>query len=413
MHPTIKKILAICESVLLPSIALIPLLKIITLVLKINLPLQYTPTIILTLLCLINQKKNWFKIFFLNVIILFFCIIAYDLNKPFIFELPIIKNQAAALLYLNVFLIGYFLIRDNQKKNYFKIYAPTLLWSTVAVLALCHTSLINAIINNYIQITLEDIKSLLVFSRTDIKARSELIAYINPVRLIAHDYENMKMVGPQLLINPLILFLFTLIKREYFNKYLLSFTLISSIPLYFALNSRTFVLIIILAFIIVAKKNINKFLHKIVIVTFSIIPIIVTNLNSILLNGRKCQIEFVKNNLSIFGNGIASKQNELNSVCGAPLNIQNYQIIQSITFDNIHIEAIHYFGYVPYLALFFYLVYRGTSSNTYQTRLFFLIIFVFFSLNLNLFEIYFLPLFILLTNYCIFKEDNLDQKNLN
>lgn len=395
MHFCLKKNIAFTESMLLPSIALIPLFKVLTLVLQINFPLQYAPTAIIVGICLLNEHKQWAKILTLNAIILCYCLIAYDFHRLNI-DVSVIKNQTAAFVYLNTFLIIFFKIKANVIEDEFKTYAKYLVWTSALLIGLCYVSLIYALVQKNIAISLIDIKNLFLFSRDNTIARSLFIWLTNPVGFILKDYANMKMVGPQLLINPFILFLLASVRTDHFKKLQVKLVLTSVVPLFIALNSRALALTLILIIPIIFIKNIKNYLHIIYILALGTVPFFITGLNIAYLNGRKCQIDFVKNNISLFGNGIGSKQNDLNSICGESSSIQFYQTIKSMTFDNIHIEAIHYFGYVPYLIFLAYFIYRGIWSNSYQARLLYTLIFIFFSLNLNLFEIYFVPIIAIL-----------------
>ncbi|AZZ36571.1 hypothetical protein CIK05_07140 [Bdellovibrio sp. qaytius] len=398
MHFNLRKFTAFTESMLLPSIALIPLLKILTLVCKINIPLQYLPAAFLVGICLFRLRKQWATILTINLIVFYYCLIAYNLHQ-FSIDVSILKNQIAAFVYINSFMVILLKFNSNSIEKEFKTYAKYLVWTSALLISLCYVSLFYGLMTKNLSISWADLQNLVIFNRADTTSRSMFIWLANPVGFILRDYQNMKMTGPQLLINPFLLFLLSNIRADFFKKYQVTAVLIAVLPLFIALNSRALALSLVVIIFIITLKNIKHWLHAVYIFSLGLVPILITTLSTSLLNGRKCQIEFVKNNLTVFGNGIGNKQNELNTLCGDQLGIQYYQAIKSMTYDNVHIEAIHYFGYAPYLLFLIYFIYKGILSNNYQTRLLYTLVFIFFSLNLNLFEIYFVPVLALLATY--------------
>ena len=99
-------------------------------------------------------------------------------------------------------------------------------------------------------------------------------------------------------------------------------------------------------------------------------------------------MKLLKSNLSFFGNGLGSPVLDVSS-------IKKYY-----TFDNIHFEVLHNFGFLGYgILLVLILKFLLKFKESYYSGALLIFIFIFQALNFNFYDPYFFLFWVIFTKY--------------
>lgn len=388
---------------LFTSILLIPFFKIVTSIFNIKTPLYYLPVIALTLAFFTNKKYYTTKFFIINLLILIFSIVglAHNQNPNSAF----LKICIAAFFYINIIYIFYETAHTTSPNNFstfFDQFYKISLYLSFLFMATCLLAFILNCVFFPFTIPIGQTKDYLLFDRVNIDLRSNLLVRFNPIAMIKNDITNVRYIGQQLLILPITTFGFILLlrKRGPIINVFIALLLISV----FLTNSRAMFLTLLIMFLLSYIKKIPQFLHVAYCIICVIFPFSLSVFSSDFTSNRLCQIDFVKSHLTFLGNGIGSYIEDLNKMCGNITEGAHYRNIITTSYDNIHIEFIHYFGMIGYAIFIFFFLRHTLKKNNYACRMLVFLIFIFLSLNFNLFEILFLP--ILCITYYLSKNYN-------
>lgn len=380
-------------SFLIYSLILIPFFKLLTSAFSIKLPLYYVPTAVLVCMMVFKQKFEKKVLLLANGFLFFYALPIFFRDHSV--TLPEAKILAASFLFFNcvLVLLHHFTENKNQwfaKKNKFEYLA---IYSGLLFMIICLTSFIWNQLRFPLNLSFAQIQDVFSFSRSDPETRLEILLRFNPVGSIINDIQNTRYIGQQLLILPLLglIFLLNRITKEIGSvAFLVTYSLIFLICI-FLTNSRGFALSLIALIMLSFARNINSFLHKLICLVLFTFPLILLTLSPRFLSGRSCQISFVQGHLTLLGNGVGAFIDDLNNKCQPIITGNHYINIITTSYDNVHLEFIHYFGMLIYVPLIIYLLVFALKNNHYKTRILFFILFVFLSLNFNLFEFSILP----------------------
>lgn len=390
----------ISEFGLVYAIGTFPAVKLLSLYLNIPIPAHYLFIVFFTSILTFNQlfRKNR-PFYIINLYLALYCVVAW-FNSTAPLNMSNYKIFLAAFTYSNLILVLFQISKSNDSNKYATIYLDLLAYSSILFFLLMTISTTLLCLKHPFDWSSKNILGLFTFSRDQIAFRSTLITRINPLGLITNDLTNIGYIGPQLLIQPLI---YTLLKITGLTKSLtqkapkfLDVIIYVSLGIYIlTLNTRAFLLIIsIFAAIKYIKLNISHIKHFATLLLF-LFPFSIYLLNSKSLSMRDCQFNFVKNQLSRLGNGIGYDINALNTLCaGDNIHVAKYIPVLTLSYDNIHLEFIHYFGYLTYIATLVFIFLNTRSNKNYLYLMSFL--FVFMALNFNLFEVVFAPFLLIL-----------------
>ncbi|MBC7458746.1 MAG: hypothetical protein H7235_10730 [Bdellovibrionaceae bacterium] len=293
--------------------------------------------------------------------------------------------------------------KKNIFQKYFSLYLDLLAYFSLLTFFLMITAGIILCFRNPYDWSFDNLIGLLTFSRDQIGFRASLIVRINPLGLFTDDISNVGYIGPQLIIQPL---LYTLLKISGLTKSVkqnapksldfLIYTLLGIAVM--VINTRAFALILVAFLLIRFVRNNNIFLKKIATILLFIFPFGIFLLSSKAISLRNCQFDFVKSHLSPLGNGIGFDVDILNNLCSGG-NISVNKSVSTLTFsyDNIHLEFIHYFGYLAYLGILVMIFLNVRNNKRYLYLWSF--IFIFLALNFNLFEVVLAPIISVLFFY--------------
>lgn len=380
-------------SFLIYSLILIPFFKLLTSAFSIMLPLYYVPPGALVCMMIFKQKFDKKALLFANSLLFFYVLPIFFRGHSV--TLPEVKIFTAAFLFLNCILVLLYHFTENQnqwlaKKNKFEHLA---IYSGFLFMIICLSSFSWNQLRFPLNLSFSQIQDVFSFSRSDPETRLEILLRFNPVGAIVNDIQNTRYIGQQLLILPLLglIFLLNKITKEIGSvAFLGSYSLIFLICI-FLTNSRGFALSLVALIMLSFARHINSFLHKMICLFLFTFPLLLLTLSPRFLSGRSCQISFVQGHLTLFGNGVGAFIDDLNSKCQPIITGNHYINIITTSYDNVHLEFIHYFGVLIYIPLIIYLLVFALRNNHYKTRILFFILFVFLSLNFNLFEFSILP----------------------
>ena len=346
-------------------------------------------------------KKNK-VVWLLNLFILFYCVIAYA-HQNYQLVSGNLKVFAAAFVYTNLIYIFYQLLKSDQRQFYLEKYIKYLFLSSVLFLTLLLISFIVLFLRFPIEVSWNEIKNMIMFSRSqDPQLRLDLILRLSVVGLLRNSITSVSYIGPQLLITPfvfiylyfskIISFRYFEIKKVWISLFLVLFTFCVLVT-----NSRAFALagLFLLIFrFFKFEKNIFLTLSKTAAIIF---PFAIYGLPVKVLSNRSCTAQFVLERISLFGNGISYDVDSLNKSCifnqsGTSLDMK----FLALSFDNVHLELLHYFGILIYILVIPYILLK--LENRRSSYFFIFFIFIFMSLNFNLFEVVLVPLTVILSS---------------
>jgi len=379
---------------LLLSILLIPFLKILISTLNINIPVYYGPTVALAAYIALKKKYLNLKLFGINAIILIFILIGVIHDKEI--NLSNIKIYLAAIVFINLIYILYVSFKSSISQDFESFVAKHYnisLKLSVLFTGVCFLAFIFNCYKYPIEFSLEDIKQYLTFDRVNANLRSQLLIRFNPVAFIKGDIQNIRYIGQQLLILPITTFTFALILKHKVRMNILFIALLTVSV--FLTNSRAMLLTLFAILVLAYIPKVPKWLHIFYCLFCMLFPFSLSFFSTDFTSNRLCQINFVRSHITTFGNGLGAYIEQLNQTCGYVKQGGSYQNIVTTSYDNIHIEFIHYFGLFGYGLFLGLLLFWALHRNNYICRLFIFFIFIFLSLNFNLFEVLFLPVLII------------------
>lgn len=381
---------------LLLGFVFIPLIRFCSGLFQTQLPYQYAPVVIISFIYLLITARGKYLIFAaLNTVFLIYNLISTE-------NMSSIKMQIAAFTYINSFLSIYLFFKSKEKpyETFVRFYLKPLFYTSLFFMVFCLFCLVFNLWKHPFSASISDILNYITFTRVDTPFRANILVRLNPLGAALNDIQNIQYIGPQLIISPLIAFAHILIFPNEITSRIAKVIFMTLLAVLILMtNSRAMVLTCAILIAIAVLKNFQK--GKLPLLAFFLVPFPFLQyfLSEKFISGRLCQYNFVTNDLSIFGHGIGAGITQLNAQCGEPKSLERLQGIQSYCFDNIHLEFLHYFGILGYLALIIASLYFIYKFRNIYTLLLALFIYFFFSLNLNLFEIYFVPLFAVLIHF--------------
>lgn len=379
---------------ILLSIVLIPFFKIIISTLNINIPVYYGPTVALAAYVALKNKYLNLKLFSINAIILIFILIGAIHDQKV--SLSSLKIYLAAIVFVNLIYVLYVSFNSSLPQDFESFITKHYNISLKLSILFMGFCLLAFVFNCYkypFEFSLEHLKQYLTFDRVNANLRAQLLIRFNPVAFIKADINNIRYIGQQLLILPITTFGYALILKHKVRMNALFIALLTISV--FLTNSRAMFLTLFAILVLAYIPRVPKWLHIFYCSLCMLFPFSLSLFSSDFISNRLCQIQFVKSHLTTFGNGLGAYIEELNQTCGTVKQGSGYQNIVTTSYDNIHIELIHYFGLFGYALLLALTLFWAFYRNNYICRLFIFFIFIFLSLNFNLFEVLFLPVLII------------------
>lgn len=419
MKKVVNLINSINTEVLLFFLGCFPIIKLFSTVSSGRFPYQYfgiaVPVAIIVVYEVFEKKIEYIAMnLFLS---LYVGMTFYNSNGNI--TLANVKMFIAAFVYLNLVVIIVNFLRVNKdpfQHKYLKKYLQYTFYSALVTLSLMTISWFLLFRKFPYDWDINNVLGLLTFSRDQVAFRSYTIIRINPVGLLTGNLENLSYIGAQLLLPALVFTVSHLL--GIIKKINLKFNFLAMCVFYvqfflylLVINSRAMCLFVFLCVVFKYLNFAKLMLLRLVVLILCFFPFSIYLLSSKTLSERHCQFNFVKNNLSIFGNGIGYGVQQLNQLCSYTFGTYKFEFsILTYAYDNVHIEFIHYFGFLLYLLLVIIFI-RKIKPVIYSIY-FALFIFIFLSLNFNLFEVYLAPLTSFLLYFSVFDnvENNLDVK---
>jgi len=388
LHMIKKKLLQIVHSIIpfdldpdlkliLMGWFLIPFIKMIMAIFYIALPLHLIPIAVISLIIFLKNLKNS-TLLLANSVFAAFCIPTLLRDQLHNLKLEL-KFIIAGFVFINLI---YFC---SQKWNNNGEKALVLLLKISTSLQLIFLSIVFAInakqygfnykINDYLQV--------LTFTRTfeSMHIRYDIMSKFSAGHLTKFDWTNTTWAGPLIVLIPFLYLIIFLLNYSKNKKTEISekIILVATLTFIYLVNSRAMVLFIgLIALLKILQLFMQRLIPYMGYLSF-LFPLLLLKMPANLTNGRKVQQDIVMQNLSYFGHGVGTGIKQI-------LELNKTQI-----FDNIHIEFIHYFGFIIYaLAIFILSYWYKKHVNIYSTCLL-LFINIFMALNFNLFEMYYVP----------------------
>lgn len=381
------------------ALGLFPIFKILSLCLPFFFPIHYLLIVFFTFFLSCRYLKRNRLFFFANIYLSLYYLITI-FNASANLTNANYKIFLAAFTFINLAIVIYEIYKKKGFESYLKLYMNILAYVSLLLLSLITISSIILYIRYPFEWSFDNIMGLLLFSRDQVEFRSSIIIRANPVGMLLNDLGNVSYIGPQLILYPLA---YTLLKITNLTKFIkqnipkfIDIIIYISLLIYvFLLNSRAFT-IILFAFGLIRFTNTTNIIHKrVATIILFLCPFSIYLLASKTISLRDCLFNFTNSNLSATGNGIGAFIDSLNSTCtGTNVNLIKYSTILTTSFDNVHLEFIHYFGYLTYLLILVMLFKNSKPSKAYFY--FMSYFFIFLALNLNLFEVVLVPLTMIL-----------------
>lgn len=378
------------------SFLFIPFLKVLTAAYGVYLPIYYFPLLLTATVALAKYRQKIDASFFI-INALLFIYIGTCVSKETTITIENIKLHIASLTYINSFYLFILCLKEPENNDWFRNrYTSYVSGFGFFFLLLCFCSFLTNSILNPINTTTSDLINFLTFNRDTSDLRFQILYRLNPVGLILNNIYNIRYIGQQLLLLPFVGFIFLLLdgRARRSHKVVFFFLLLLCS---FLVNSRGFLLCLFLTACLTYKKQFSGLLHKLFTFFISLFPFAIFFLNKTFSSGRYCQIEFARDHLSFFGNGIGTFINSLNSKCSYVVTGKTYNNIVTMAYDNIHLEFVHYFGVILYTVIYIIFLKKFLFINSFPARILTFFLFVFLALNFNLFEFLVLPVLIVLT----------------
>lgn len=371
------------------SFATLPYLKVLTGFFNIFLPIYYFPIFLSVPILLIRTRTKKLGLFLVNLLTLSYIALGYFSNQQF--SLVNFKIYVAALAFVNSAYLFYILLHDNYfyslfKEKHIKIFKIL----SYVFLAICFFSFIINLLTNPLTATLETFFNFLKFDRSSNIFRYQVILRFNPVGMLDNDITNIRFIGQQLLLLPLIGYILAA-TGSYLKKYEKIAFFVALVISSLLVNSRGVLLTVIAVSFLTSITTISNTLHRLYCCLLIAAPLLMAFLKKGIANGRHCQIGFVREHLSWVGNGIGAFTDQLNNQCSEITSDSKYNNIVTTSYDNIHIEFIHYFGIIGYVLAAGFLLRFLLRNNSAESRILGFLLFVFLTLNFNLFEFIMLP----------------------